>query len=246
MSKTAEVHLHGELRDFLPAGASGTVRRTFDVSGSVKDLIESCGVPHTEVAVILAKGRPVDFAHRVEDGDIVDAYPLRHELPFEPEVVVGPGPLVEHRFVLDVHLGALARFLRLLGFDCEWQRGRGDRELVEISSRQHRLLLTRDVGLLMHRDLARGYYVRETDPETQLVEVVRRFDLKPHLRPFTRCMVCNTELRAVDKASVAERLPLETRRHFHEFQQCDGCDRIYWKGSHHARLQVLVNRIRTA
>jgi uncharacterized protein with PIN domain len=241
VTKHAELRFYAELRDFLSADRrSGLVTRTFDVAGSVKDMIEACGVPHTEVAVILANGEAVDFSYRVRDGDHIAVYPPFRVFEIEPAQLVSPAPLQEPRFVLDGHLGKLARYLRLLGFDSTYDVAWTDPELIVMSTGETRALLTRDVGLLMHAKLTHGYFVRATDPRTQVTEVARRFDLAPLVDAFTRCMACNGILAIVEKEKVVDRLPPRTRERHDEFQTCLDCGRIYWQGSHHAQLQEVV------
>ena len=245
MTKSADLRFYAELRDFLSFDRlSGTVTRSFDVAGSVKDMIEACGVPHTEVDVILANGGAVDFAYRMQDGDRIGVYPRFWTFDIEPSWRVGPEPPSESRLVLDVHLGRLTRYLRLLGFDAAYDPGTDDPQLVEVSTRDSRVLLTRDIGLLMYGVLEYGYFVRAVDPFEQLTEVARRFDLMGSIDAFTRCVACNGALEPVAKEDIADRLAPRTRRHYDDFRRCADCAHIYWKGSHYARLQKVVDRIR--
>lgn len=239
------MRFYAELQDFLPDGASGHVTRHFDVPGSVKDLIESCGVPHTEVDLIMVEGESVGFDHLVRDGDHVSVYPVFESFDISPIVRVRAEPLRETRFVADVHLGRLARYLRLLGFDTVYDTGWDDAELADISSKQRRILLTRDVELLKRSSVTRGYYVRSDDPRTQVVEVTRRFHLDEDLRPFTRCMVCNGLVSPVDKSEVEHRLPPLTREQFDDFSRCGNCGRVYWQGAHRSELERIVDSSRT-
>jgi uncharacterized protein with PIN domain len=243
MTGEAELRFYAELRDFL-ADSDGRVRRRFDVSPSVKDLIESSGVPHTEVDLVLVNGNPVDFAHRIRDGDRVSVYPVFESFEIEGVTRVRSASLRTTRFVLDVHLGRLARYLRLLGFDADYEPERDDRELVRKSLAEHRILLTRDVGLLKYGSLTHGYFVRSTDPQDQLLEVVRRLHLAGAVEPFTRCMACNGSLREVEKSQVEDELPDGVRREQDRFWQCDRCRRLYWRGSHIRRLEELVGAAR--
>ncbi len=245
MTSSADLRFYAELRDFLASDRrSGMVTRSFDVAGSVKDMIEACGVPHTEVDVILADGGAVDFTYRVRDGDRIAVYPRFRTFAIESSWRVGPEPLSEPRFVLDVHLGRLTRYLRLLGFDSAYDPGMGDPQLVEVSTRESRVLLTRDIGLLMHGVLTHGYFVRAVDPSEQLTEVARRFDLMGSIDAFARCVACNGALQAVAKEEIADRLAEGTRRHHDDFRRCADCAQIYWKGSHYAQLQSVVDRIK--
>jgi len=181
--------------------------RRFDVSGSVKDLIESFGVPHTEVDLVLVNSEPADFTCLVRDQDRVSVYPVFESLDISPVPRVRPAPLRELRFVLDVHLGRLAAYLRMAGFDALYRNDASDTELAGISASERRVLLTRDRYLLMRTEVNWGYWVRSTDPRQQVVEVLKRFDLAGSMRPFTRCMKCNGPLEATSVEPVLNRLP---------------------------------------
>lgn len=247
MTGQASLRFYAELQDFLPdCLRSGEVIRTFDVPGSVKDMIEACGVPHTEVDLILANGRSVGFSYRVEDGDRISVYPQFESFDISPILEVRPEPLRQVRFVADNHLGRLTRYLRLLGLDTSYERDWSDPELVRISTSEHRILLTRDVQLLKTGSLTHGYYVRATDPREQLTEVVRRFHLSGELDPFSRCMACNGVLAPVAKDDIAHRLPPETRAHVDEYVACTTCDKVYWEGAHHPELRRIVALARRA
>jgi uncharacterized protein with PIN domain/sulfur carrier protein ThiS len=243
--KQVTVRFYGSLNDFL-----SPERRGFEfvhpLSGpcSVKDLIESLGPPHPEVDVVLVDGQAVDFSHRVEDGQRLAVYPLFSSIDVTPLVRVGPPPLPELRFLLDVGLGRLSGLLRMLGFDTLWRNDYADDELARLSRDEQRILLTRDLGVLKRSEVVHGYFPRETDPSQQLVEVVRRFRLSAHMRPFTRCIACNASLSAASPEEVQGRVPERVRATFTRFQQCPECKRVFWAGSHHARMQVIIDKLR--
>lgn len=220
--------------------------RDFGLSPSVKDLIESCGVPHTEVYVIIVDGESVDFGYRVKDGDHIAVYPVFESFDVSPIIRVRPEPLREPRFLADNHLAKLARFMRLVGLDTRHDQSWDDPELVEISVEERRVLLTRDVELLKHGNLTHGYYVRSTDPRGQIVEVVRRFHLEDEIDPYTRCTNCNGLLYDVSKEDVSDRIPAETSRHVQRYKQCRNCAQVYWRGSHQPDLQRIVDSARGA
>ncbi len=203
-------------------------------------MIEACGVPHTEVDLIVANGRSVDFSYLVNGEDRISVFPVFEAFDITPIVKVRPEPLRSVRFVADNHLGRLARLLRLLGLDTLYERDWTDPELVRISTSDQRILLTRDVGLLKRALVTHGAYVRATDPREQMTEVIRRFHLAQRLTPFTRCMTCNGELTPVAKEEIAHRLPPETRRHVNDYRACASCGKVYWQGAHHAELQRIV------
>lgn len=245
MPASATFRFYAELNDFLPPPRrQRDVRYPFDVAPSVKDAIESLGVPHTEVDLVLVGGVPVTFAHRLHDGDHVSVYPVFERLDIGEVTLLRPAPLRVVRFVADVHLGTLARYLRLLGFDTQYDRTRTDDELARISASEGRILLTRDRGLLKRKAVTHGLFVRNDNPRLQVVDVVRRVHLTARLHPFTRCMSCNGLLEDVDKEAVAERLPPGTRRRFDAFRRCRRCGHVYWEGSHHRRLTDLVSAVR--
>jgi uncharacterized protein with PIN domain len=247
MTHQASLRFYAELRDLLPEELrSREVTRTFDVPGSVKDMIEACGVPHTEVDLIVANGRSVDFSYLVGEGDHISVYPVFESFDISPIVKLRPEPLRKVRFVADNHLGRLARFLRLLGLDTRYETDWSDPELVRISTSERRILLTRDVELLKNGSLTHGYYVRAKNPREQLTEIVRRFHLSGRLAPFSRCMACNGELTPVAKEEIAYRLQPETRTHVDDFVQCIDCKNVYWEGAHHPELIRIVALARLA
>lgn len=243
-SQHVDLRFYGALRDFLSFGASsGLVTRTFDVPGSVKDMIEACGVPHTEIALVLANGESVDYRYRVADGDRIAVYPPFKSIDVSSVALVAPEALDEPRFVLDVHLGRLARYLRLLGFDSLHNDSWTDPDLVQIAAADRRVLLTRDIDVLMHGSLTHGYFVRSTDPAEQLEEVAARFELGEDMTPFSRCMACNGSLAPVAKQDVASELPPRTRDAYHDFTRCRSCRRVYWPGAHYGSLVEIVEGI---
>jgi len=234
---------YAELNDFLPVLDRGNrLKRHFDVAGSVKDLVESFGVPHTEIGLILINGESVAFSQIVKDGDRVSVYPAFESLDISSLSRVA-APRQVFQFVLDVHLGRLAAYLRMAGFDTLYEKNASDVELAAISAREGRVLLTRDRYLLMRAEVDAGYWIRSTDPKQQLLEVARRLQLATHLQPFTRCMKCNGVLQPVERDSVLPRLPPRVREKT-RFQRCSGCGAIYWEGTHHARMSKLLEWVK--
>lgn len=243
----ATFRFYADLNDFLPPyHRRRDVVHEFQRHTTVKDLIEALGVPHTEIDLILANGVSVDFAYRVQDGDHISVYPMFTALDITPVIRLRPHPLREPRFVLDVHLGKLATYLRLLGFDALYRNDYADQALARLSSEEGRILLTRDRGLLKHSIVAHGYYVRATEGLAQLLEVLRRFDLFDAIQPFHRCVQCNGLMEPVDKAAILDRLLPKTRLYYDEFHRCIDCGRVYWRGSHYERLARLVERVQAA
>lgn len=241
----ATFRFYADLNDFLPrTQRQCEVVYRFDGRASVKDMIEALGVPHPEVALILANGEPVEFDYIVADGDRLAVYPLFRTQEMVPVAALLIPPLPDPaRFVLDVHLGRLAAYLRLLGFDALFPANYDDEYLAQIAHDQQRVMLTRDQGLLKRKIVTFGYWVRATAPRQQIVEIVRRFDLADRVEPFKRCANCNGVLEPVDKAAILDRLEEHTRQYYDEFRRCPDCGRVYWQGSHYARMQRLIAEI---
>jgi uncharacterized protein len=234
-----EVRFYGDLTDLADGPV---VVAPMGEPRSVKDLVESLGVPHPEVAVLLVDGRPVGFDHLVRGGERVAVYPPFHDIDLAGTPTVAPEPIVP-RFVLDVHLGTLTRRLRLLGFDCWYRNDTDDAELARVAVDEQRILLTRDRQLLMRRVITHGYCPRSTDPDTQALEVVRRYGLAEQARPHSRCVNCNGLLAAVAKVEVVDQLPPLTREAFDDFARCDDCDQVYWPGSHLEAVESFLERV---
>jgi uncharacterized protein with PIN domain len=229
----ATLRFYGELNDFLAPGLrQRTVRRAFDGPSSVKDLVESCGIPHAEVDLVLINGEAADFARGVTDGDRVAVFPRFRSLELDRGMGLQPAPPSTPRFALDIHLGRLASYLRLAGFDVAYRNDFTDEQLAALSHDEDRTLLTRDRELLKRSIVSRGYFVRETMPRRQLAEVIRRFDIARQMAPFTRCARCNAVLSAVPKASVVSELPPHVRSSRDTFLRCTGCGHVYWDGTH--------------
>lgn len=242
MDHWAAFRFFGSLNDFLP-NVKKDVTFPYHFTGlpAVKDSIEAIGVPHPEVAAILINSLPAQLTTPLHSGHQVDVYPFdpHHSWPpgFDLRMPV-PRPA---RFVLDVHLGKLARNLRLLGFDTIYRNDYSDQEIAALAARENRLVLTRDVGLLKQKIITWGYWLRSQQPQIQITEVLRYFQLQQQLAPFTRCLECNAGIVAVAKETVWEQLPPNTRRYFQEFYQCTHCKRVYWKGSHFERMRAFVD-----
>lgn len=239
----AEFRFYAELNDFLPADLRG---RSFiyEFSGqpTVKDAVEALGVPHVEVELILANGESVGFEYRLQDGDRIAVYPVFESLDIRELLRIRREPLRQVAFACDAHLGKLARLLRLLGFDTVHHNGISDAELVALS-RAGRILLTRDRQLLKHGGVTHGYWVRSTAPLAQAQEVIRRFDLRGRIAPFTRCLACNGLLQPFSKEEALPLVPPRVREWCEEFLRCSSCGQIFWPGTHYPKLQLWISRI---
>lgn len=238
------IRFYEELNDFLP----GERRKcdfevAFSSPRSVKDLIESLGVPHVEVDLILANGESVGFDYLVRDGDRISVYPVFESIDIAPITRLRPAPLRETRFVLDVHLRKLARYLRLFGFDTLYDETFDDEMLAKISFEHKRVLLTRDRGLLKRKIVERGLIVRNTDPKKQIREVLKRLDIISSCKPFSRCLNCNGSVQPIEGEMPQDKIPIGVRAWCREFYQCAGCGKMYWKGSHYEKLERFVTTV---
>ncbi len=227
----AEFRFYEELNDFLPRHhRKKAISYAFNGHPAIKDSIEALGVPHTEVDLIIVNGNSVGFGYQLQPNDRAAIYPVFESLDIAPIVRLRETPLRETAFVLDVHLGKLARILRLLGFDTLYRTDYDDAEIIRIAIEENRIILTRDRRMLHAR------WLHSTNSEQQAREVLERFDLSRQIRRFLRCPTCNGLIEAVDKKSVFDQLEPLTQKYYTEFFQCTDCRKIYWKGSHYDRI----------
>ena len=238
------LRFHGDLNVFLGSKASDEViERTLAEKTSIKDVIESCGVPHPEVDLILVDEDPVGFDQTLAKDAKVEVFPVENRDTIHTEKRLQTIGI--SRFVADGHLGGLTRNLRLLGFDVAYNQNADDRQLLEVMAREKRALFTRDRRLLMHAIVQHGYCPRSQNPDEQTIEVVRRFNLSELIAPFTRCLRCNAPLEEAAKAEIIDKLEPLTKIHYDQFRRCPGCKQIYWSGSHFPKLQKRIEEIRS-
>jgi uncharacterized protein with PIN domain len=231
---TIDLRFDRALSAFVKSAAQS---KTLREKTSIKDVIESCGIPHTEVDGILIEGLEVDFRFQIQRDTSVQVFgfPATVRKPLQRRDV--------RHFVADCHLGRLVRRLRLLGIDVLYDNNAEDNALVAISQEHHRGLLTRDRRLLMHSAVETGYWLRSQFADEQAAEVIARFELRDVLRPFTRCANCNGELTRVTKAEVVEQLEPLTKIYYDDFRRCKGCGQVYWAGSHAPKLEAQLGRL---
>jgi len=215
----------------------------FRQNPAIKDVVEACGVPHTEVDIILANRRSVGFGYQVTESDIINIYPPGHQLDLEDPVHLSEGGLSEARFVLDVHLGKLCRKLRLLGFDCLYRNDYEDAEIVAIGISEQRTILTRDRGILKYSAVRSGLLIRHDKDLEQATQVLNRYLLWGKIQLYKRCVLCNGLLVDVEKRSVLEHLKPQTRKCCHEFRRCLTCRQIYWQGAHSSQMKKWLQEL---
>ncbi len=243
MSRTSYFRFYEELNDFLPARLRKKVfPYQFNGKPSVKNTIETIGVPHPEIDLILVNGESVGFEYQLKGEEQVSVYPVFESFDISPVLRLRAKPLRKTRFVVDVNLGKLAKKLRLLGFDTLFRNNLEDDEIVRISLNEKRIILTRDIGILKYSEVTHGYFIRSDDPKTQLDEVIDRLHLKGSFKPFTRCSQCNDHLKRVPKRNLFDKVPNDTLQYYKIFWECNGCGQIYWQGSHFDKINDWLNR----
>jgi uncharacterized protein with PIN domain len=239
--KKVRIRCYAELNDFLSLERR---QKEFFLSlkmpVSVGEVIELLGIPLSEVDLVMVNSEPVERSKRLFEHDAVSIYPAFETLDISSLQTVQKKPLRESRFIVDAHLGKLARYLRMLGFDTLYRNDFGDQEIIEIAQQQKRIILSRDKLLLKSTRVDHGYYVRAIHKHDQLTEVVEKFDLYSQFKSFTRCMTCNSSLRSRQKESIRELIDPDIYNNFSDFFVCPECRKVYWKGSHFARMEGLI------
>jgi len=241
---TVFFRLYEELNDFLPE-VKRKIRfeHTYLNRASVKDMIESIGIPHTEIDLILVNGISVGFNYIVHPNDEISVYPVFESLDISEVQHLRVLPLRGPKFVLDVHLGTLARYLRMLGIDSSYKNDFKKDEIVNISLIEKRTILSKDRNLLKRKEITQGYWIRNDNPVNQVKEVIERFHLQNFIKEFTRCLECNSLLTAVNKSEIESELPPKVKERQNEFHRCTACNKIYWKGSHYEKMKKLITEI---
>jgi uncharacterized protein with PIN domain len=238
------IRFYEELNFFIPPEKHKKIIEKYCKKGTtVKALIEICGIPHTEVDLVLVNGESTGFSYQLKNNDRVSVYPVFESFDIGEVSQVRPAPLRVIQFILDVHLGKLAKRLRLLGFDTLYSNTYSDEEISEISKKEKRIILTRDTGLLKRKIITHGYYIKSRNPREQLFEVVKRFDLLKAVKPFTRCIQCNKSLEKVEKNNIKQRVPEKIWNKYDKFHFCSRCNKIYWLGSHWENMKKTLEKL---
>lgn len=241
ITKNFTFRIYAELNDFLSIEKKHQpFTLALKTPVSVREAIESLGIPLSEVDLILINSQPATFKQSLHEHDYISVYPVFESFDISGISKIRRKPLRETRFILDAHLGKLAKYLRMLGFDTLYENDFGDQEIIDIAYKENRIILTRDKLLLRSKKVDHGYYVRETEKHAQLIEIVKKFDLYSQFRSFTRCMTCNAGLVKKEKEEIIDKIDADTARIFSEFFYCPICDKVFWKGSHFERMEKLI------
>jgi len=237
--------LDADLQPLLtrPYRGSATVVYPLDRRASIKDILESMGIPHTEVGAITGQGHHCSFSHVPVPGQRLRVQGLRPGAGVTRPSLLRPDHPGEIRFLVDINVGKLARLLRMAGLDTRYESEMDDGELAVLAAAEQRILLSRNRELLKRKEVVHGHLVRAEQPIDQLREIFVLYGLADRVKPFSRCLLCNTLLVFVSKEAVLDRLEPLTRKYYHCFKRCPGCNRIYWQGSHHVRMVRLLQDI---
>ena len=231
--RSVTISVSRDLQDLLRHGHPGEpIEYPLERRASIKDVVESLGIPHTEVGEILTDGRAADFSCIPEAGQAIRISAITAPFDVTRPSLLRPDPLPAVRFVVDVNVGRLAALLRLTGFDAAYHNDLGDNRIADLAHRENRVVLSKDRTLLKRSKIQFGRLVRAIHPEQQLIETLRFFGLTGPYRLFSRCLLCNQPLQAVAKTEIIHRLEPKTKKYFDTFKHCPDCDRIYWRGSH--------------
>ena len=245
---SAIFRFYGSLNDFLPKKLrQRSILYHFKSNPNMKDAIEAIGIPHPEVQLILVEQNPVSLNSRLKNNCRVSVFPFFEKINIQPVELANTAPYKYLRFILDVHLGKLAKFLRFAGFDSLIFPNMNDNDIADLGAREERIVLTRDLGLLKHKKIQYGYWLRSQIPEEQFKEVAIHFQIKKSdLYPWQRCSICNGKIKAVEKRLIYKKLEFMTNKHYKDFFQCENCGHVYWKGSHFDKMQNRLNEAMNA
>jgi hypothetical protein len=207
-------------------------------------MIEAFGVPHTEIDLILVNGNSVDFNYILRDGDQVSVYPVFESLDITDVTRLRKIPLRRNTFIADINLGNIVKYMRVLGFSCFYNPLLTPREIIEISNAENRIILTRSKNLLKFKEVTHGIFLRPGSTPEQIRQIIDCLDIKDSIKPFSRCLICNTRLKSVSKEKILNKIPPKTKAFCDEYVQCPSCDKIYWKGTHFKNMEKVVRQIR--
>lgn len=240
----ATFRFYEELNDFLPKQRrKADFQAGFEEKRSIKDMIEAIGVPHTEIDLILVNGKSVDFGYFLQDGDRVSVYPVFESVNVENVTRLRQIPLRKTRFVADINLGDIVKYMRALGYDVHFDPSLSNREIIKISKKENRIILTKSRQLLKFKEVTHGIFVRPGTLEQQIRRIIDYLDIRHRIMPFSRCLCCNGLLRSISKEIIADRIPPKTREFCDEYVHCESCDKIYWKGTHYLKMLKVLDRI---
>lgn len=244
MNNIAYLKFHDELVTMISKKwKNGEVLYQLTRQASIKDIIESLGPPHTEIYTILVNDKDVDFSYQVHDNTKIEIYPAKYPIDITQETVLRPVPLHELRFLADVNVGKLAKLLRMLGFDTKYDHTMNDALLANEAEKDSRIVLSKDKNCLKRSKIIYGKWIREDDPKKQLKNIIESFNLLKYIKPFSRCIVCNSTLKTIEKEKIIAFLQPLTKKYYDKFSICPQCNHIYWAGTHYEKMQNYLQEL---
>ncbi|HAQ20489.1 MAG TPA: twitching motility protein PilT [Prolixibacteraceae bacterium] len=232
-----------ELNDYLPKELHKVwFECRFELGTSVGEKIQSLGIPLDDIDLILVNQQSKRFDYLMQDGDRISVYPEFELFDLSGISQLREKPLRNTRFICDVHLGRLCKYLRMLGLDTLYSNRYTTKEMVNFSRQEKRILLSRSYQLIRHKEVTHAYWIRSAEPLEQLSDLIRKLDLSGLANPLTRCLNCNDRIVTVEKQEILHRLQAMTAKYYTEFFKCAACDQIYWKGSHYENMLEFIYR----
>ena len=224
----------------------GRIQYALNRRASIKDIIESLGIPHTEIGKIIVHGAETGFDYLPSLDVAIHIHPMTRAV-----VASLPNTLWQERwsfdaFMVDVNVMKLARNLRIAGFDTTIVPELDLVDIGAVASEQERVILTRNRQLLKCSTVMFGQLLRSEEHRIQLREVASRFGLASRMQPFSRCLTCNGSLEPVKKKSIEHLLKPLTRKYYTQFKRCTLCQAIYWHGSHTPHIQAILAEVELA
>jgi uncharacterized protein len=231
-----------ELNDYLPE-EKRKIWFEYSFSGAIfiQDAIQSMGVPPDEIDLILVNQQSKGFDYLLQDGDRISVYPVFELFDLTGISQLRGTPLRNPTFICDVHLGRLCKYLRMLGWDTLYSNKYTPEEMIAISRKEKRIILSRSYQLTRHKEVTHSYWIRSADPLEQVKDLILKLDLSSGTNPLIRCLNCNDKVVPVGKIEILHRLQDRTAKYYNEFFNCPTCNKIYWKGSHFENMLAFIS-----
>ena len=241
MMKQVHFRFYEELNDYLPEeNRKKWFEQTFEQGTTIKNAVEQLGIPYNEIDLILVNQQSQGLDYQLQKEDRISVYPMFELFDISSVSEVRDKPLRNPKFIGDVHLGRVCKYLRMLGFDTLYFKNYTVEQLIELSRQDHRILLSKDQKLGKNPNVNHWYWIRSSDPLEQIRDLYEKLDLAGSITPLTRCIKCNNEIVPVSKEKIQEKLQPRTAKYYEEFFHCPNCERIYWKGSHYEHMLEFI------
>lgn len=232
-----------ELNDLLPQHRKKVdFEAEFNKRKSIKDIIEECGVPPTEVDLVLINGKSVDFNTIFQDGDRVSIYPVFESLNIQNITLLRRFPLRRIQFIADIHLKDIVKPMRMLGLDIDYNGSFTTLDIIEKSIREKRILLTKRKELLKSKSITHGMLIRPGTAVEQVKHIIDNLDINDRIKPFSRCLRCNDPLENRQRKQIMDRISPGAKSIFEKYLLCKSCGKQDW-GKNTCQLKVDIIRL---